>query len=66
VASSDSNPGTRWTRHYEEATRRRRARGWHRRDESRAPRKRDVRLKLYIAAGALFVALTLVAMFLPR
>jgi hypothetical protein len=72
ASSSDSNPaGAQWSRHYEEAARRRRARGWHRRDSSAAPdrdfeRKRERRFKLYVAAGALFVVATLVAMFLPR
>jgi hypothetical protein len=69
VSSSDSNvPGAQWSRHYEEAAKRRRARGWHRRESSDrdGARKRDRRFKLYLAAGALFVALTLIAMFLPR
>jgi hypothetical protein len=68
MSSSDSiPPGARWTRHYEQAARRRRARGFHRRGEShRSGHPARRRLKLYVAAGMLFVAITLVAMFLPR
>jgi hypothetical protein len=68
VSSSDSNaPSGQWTRHYEEAARRRRARGWHRRDDpgDLAARRRDVRFKLYLWAAVLFVAATLVAVLLP-
>lgn len=68
MSSSDSNAGSRWNRHYEEAAKRRRARGWHRREESGqvAVRKHALRVKLYVGVGALFVAASLLAMFLPR
>ena len=68
MPSSDSiPPGARWTRHYEEAARRRRARGFHRRGESdRSGHPVRKRFRLYVSAGVLFVAITLVAMFLPR
>jgi hypothetical protein len=69
MSSSESNlPGSAWTQHYEEAAKRRRRRGWHRRDESSrdATRQRDVRLKLYVGAAALFVVATVIAMLLPR
>ena len=73
MSSSDSNvPDSGWTRHYKEAAKRRRRRGWHRRDESGQPayerdasRKRDVRVKLYAWAAALFVVATLIAVLLP-
>jgi hypothetical protein len=73
VSSSDSNAGSRWHQHYEEAAKRRRARGWHRHADSEQPgyerdaaRKRGLRLKVYVGVGALFVVATLIAMFLPR
>jgi hypothetical protein len=66
MPSSDSN--TRedpWARHYREAAQRRRERGWHRWREAprNAPRKR---LKVLLATAALFVALAIVALLLPR
>jgi hypothetical protein len=66
VSSSEFN--TRhdaWTEHYRAASERRRARGWHRRDDAK---KRDAprRLWLYVATAILFVALAAVALMLPR
>ena len=55
-----------WARHYREAAKRRRARGWHRRDDaSFARRKRHV-LKVYFGVAALFVGLIILALLLPR
>jgi hypothetical protein len=65
LSSSDSNPVDPWARHYLEAARRRRARGWHRREEPKG-RGRNSRLKIYLGAVALFVALTIVTLLLPR
>jgi len=69
VASSDSNAREAlWAQHYRAASARRRARGWHRHDESR-PRSRvrlPGRVKLYLAAALAFVALTVLALALPR
>jgi hypothetical protein len=67
--SSDSlSPDELWKRHYQAATQRRRARGLHRRDAGHDSEqgRRTRRLKIYVAAGALFVAATLIAMFIPR
>jgi hypothetical protein len=66
MSSSDSNPtATAWTRHYEEAAARRRARGWHRREDPRS-RRAPNRAKLYALAVSLFVAVTIIAMLIPR
>jgi hypothetical protein len=69
MASSDSNvahvPEDGWARHYVEAAARRRARGWHRRDDS--TRRRGVsRPRIYAIVGALFIALTIAALLAPR
>jgi hypothetical protein len=68
LSSSDSN--TRhdpWARHYREAAERRHARGWRRRGESSLERRqRHPRNLVYVAATATFVALTIVALLLPR
>lgn len=71
MSSSDSNtPSELWARHYAAATQRRRARGVHRRDPARDGAdeqvRRDRRVKIYLAIGALFVAITLLAVLLPR
>jgi len=70
MSSSDSNARDElWARHYSAASERRRARGWHRRDEMK-PRHRGEppsrRLRFYVAAGVVFVALTAIALVLPR
>jgi hypothetical protein len=66
MSSSDSNPvATAWNRHYAEAAARRRARGWHRREDPRS-RHPQSRAKLYAVVAGLFVALTIVALLLPR
>jgi hypothetical protein len=66
VSSSDSNvPEDAWARHYRLASERRRARGWHRRDEARPrTRRAPARLWLYAGVGAIFVALTVAALVL--
>jgi hypothetical protein len=69
-SSSDSNARQDpWAQHYRAASERRRARGWHRRDDAR-PRSRRGRLsrraRLYAAGAVIFVALTAVALLLPR
>jgi hypothetical protein len=69
MSSSDSNVvDTAWARHYEEAAARRRARGWHRREERTSARARHAptRVKVYALAAGLFVALTIVALLIPR
>jgi hypothetical protein len=51
------------------ATERRRARGWHRRDETRPRglRRREARrIRLYLAAAIDFVAAAVAALMLPR
>jgi hypothetical protein len=53
-----------WARHYRKATERRRARGWHRRVDG--ARERFDRKKVYVIAAAIFVALTIVALLIPR
>jgi hypothetical protein len=65
-SSSDNLPSSGWTRHYEEAAKRRRARGWHRRGDRPHQSRHDVRFKLYVGAAVLFVAATIVAVLLPR
>jgi hypothetical protein len=52
VSSNDSNAiDRRWEHHYAEASRRRRERGWHRRED--APRRgRNARRAIYAVAGA--------------
>jgi type VI protein secretion system component VasF len=66
VSSSDSNAREDlWARHYQAAAQRRRARGWHRWRESRT-RHTPTRLKVYLVAASIFVALTVVALLLPR
>jgi hypothetical protein len=67
MTSSDS--GDLWQRHYRAASKRRRARGWHRREEANprhgtGPTTR--RIRFYVAAAVIFVALTAVALVLPR
>jgi hypothetical protein len=67
MTSSDS--GDLWARHYRAASKRRRARGWHRRDETkprRETRPTSRRIRFYVAAAVIFVALTAVALVLPR
>jgi hypothetical protein len=68
MSSSDSN--TRddlWEQHYRRASERRRARGWHRRENTHSRGKRAARRGwLYAGAVFLFVALTAVALVLPR
>jgi hypothetical protein len=69
MSSSDSNVvDTAWARHYEEAAARRRARGWHRREDRPTSRQRRApsRVKIYVLAAGLFVALTIVALLIPR
>jgi hypothetical protein len=71
VSSSDSNAREDlWARHYRAASERRRARGWHRRDEAR-PRvgrgaRASRRARLYVGVAILFVVLTAVALVMPR
>jgi hypothetical protein len=65
MASSDSHvPDDGWTRHYAEAAARRRARGWHRRESS--SRRRVSRPRIYAIVASVFVALTIVALIIPR
>lgn len=69
MSSSDSNViDTAWARHYEKAAARRRARGWHRREErpTTRPRRAPTRMKVYALAAGLFIALTIVALLIPR
>ena len=68
MSSSDSNArDVLWEHHYRAASRRRRARGWHRHDEaSRTRGRKNLRLKIYIGAATLFVLLTIVALLLPH
>jgi hypothetical protein len=70
AVSSSSDSNTRqglWERHYREASERRRARGWHRRHETtRAPRHGSLRLKVTVAAVALFLTLAALVLLLPR
>ena len=68
MSSSDSNASNDpWARHYRVASERRRARGWHRRDQARARGSRESRrARLYVAAAIAFVALTAAALLLPR
>jgi hypothetical protein len=71
MSSSDSNAREDpWLRHYRAASERRRARGWHRRGEAR-PRgekrpRATRRARLYLGAAVVFVALTALALLLPR
>lgn len=68
MSSSDSNAREDpWARHYRVASERRRARGWHRRDEARPRGQRISRgARIGIVAAVLFVALTVIAVVLPR
>jgi hypothetical protein len=65
-SSSDSNARQDpWTQHYRAASERRRARGWHRRDDGKK-RHATKHVRLYVAAGIVFVALAAMALVLPR
>ncbi|HVU52138.1 MAG TPA: hypothetical protein VHL80_15675 [Polyangia bacterium] len=68
MSSSDSNVrDDAWARHYRRASERRRARGWHRRDAARPRARRGSRrFWVYATAAAIFVALTVVALVVPR
>jgi hypothetical protein len=70
MSSSEFKPlGDLWARHYRAASKRRRARGWHRRDEAK-PRHRNRaasrKVRFYVAAAVVFVAFTAIALILPR
>ncbi|HVZ73718.1 MAG TPA: hypothetical protein VHJ20_15165 [Polyangia bacterium] len=65
-SSNDRNPiDTRWADHYAEASKRRRERGWHRREKARSPR-REPRLRNYVILGVALFALTVLAVVLPK
>jgi hypothetical protein len=75
MSSSDSNPvqDDAWARHYRVAAERRRARGWHRREDEGGPRsasarsaKSEGRVRTYVIAAVIFAALTLIALVIPR
>jgi hypothetical protein len=70
VASSESSESnTRrdlWAQHYREASERRRARGWHRRDGHLSDAHGSRRVRVYVAVAVAFVALTIVALVIPR
>jgi hypothetical protein len=66
---SSSDPDARedaWARHYRVASERRRARGWHRREEARPHGRRIARRWLYAGAVVAFIALSALALVLPR
>jgi hypothetical protein len=67
-ASSEANlKRDPWAEHYRAASARRRARGWHRRDEVRPRHRRAARrARFYVLATLAFVAATAVALLLPR
>jgi hypothetical protein len=65
ISSDSVAPEDPWARIYRQAAQRRRARGWHRWREP-ARTQSSKRLKLGLAAAALFLAFTLVALLLPR
>jgi hypothetical protein len=66
---SDESPAEahfeKWTQYYAEASRRRRARGWHRRRHLRARRRVSSWLVITALLG-LAAAATIVTLFLPR
>ena len=70
IVSSSSDSNVRkdlWAQHYRLASERRRARGWHRRDEAQPRGRRGSRrFLIYTIATVLFVALVMVALALPR
>ena len=66
---TSSESGDLWARHYQAASKRRRARGWHRRDEAKprhGARPTSRRIRFYVAAAVIFLALAAVALIVPR
>jgi hypothetical protein len=64
MSSSDTNKIDEWARHYAEASRRRRERGWHRREDKGTPGPHKP-LRPYLIIAAILIVGVLVALLVP-